>query len=121
MANQCSCPEPPGGYASCSDEQLAICRIVHGRIKAECIDLPASASEIKQLPTAALLNWALTAITLEHRGEYQLVTDEDYQTLKIWSHAARERVETTDVNGDSVSFRLPAVFVDALGLEATQS
>jgi hypothetical protein len=121
MANQCSCPEPPGGYASCSDEQLAICRIVHGRIKAECIDLPASSSALKLLPAAALLNWALTAITLEHRGAYEVVTDDDYQTLKVWRHATGERVETTDINGDSVSFRLPAVFVDALGFEATHS
>ena len=30
--NRCACPDPPGGYTVCSPRQLAICRIVDGKI-----------------------------------------------------------------------------------------
>ncbi len=38
--NICKCPRPPGGTATCEQNQLAICRIVDGQPVAECINPP---------------------------------------------------------------------------------
>ena len=39
MSNICPCPTPPGGQATCSDNQLAICRVIDGEAHTECHDL----------------------------------------------------------------------------------
>jgi hypothetical protein len=36
--NICHCPVPPGGSVTCRDDQTAICRVVDGEVRAECVD-----------------------------------------------------------------------------------
>jgi hypothetical protein len=38
--NSCDCPIPPGGRATCDDNQLAICRVTNGVAETFCISSP---------------------------------------------------------------------------------
>ena len=55
--NICECEDPPGGRVVCEPHQMAICGVVNGAIRQECLDPPKVSS-----PTA-LVNWALEALT----------------------------------------------------------
>lgn len=37
MATTCNCPEPPGGSVSCSDDQIAFCRVFNGKVSSGCL------------------------------------------------------------------------------------
>ena len=80
----CGCPDPPGGKISCDSNQLAICRVRHGRIEAECITPP------EELSYKALQNWTLGQVTRSPRGlneniwpdDQQILNNEEYFNLK---------------------------------------
>src|SRR5260370_21619056 len=65
VPNTCNCPTPPGGTVSCSNHQLAVCRIVDGQVRAECIDQPGQRSAL------AISNWILSAVTGQERTARQ--------------------------------------------------
>ena len=68
--NICNCPTPPGGQAVCSEEQLAICRVVNGVVSTECLDPPAA---VLRAGTQALKNWILSKVTNFSRSSADLV------------------------------------------------
>jgi hypothetical protein len=115
MGNTCSCPNPPGGYARCSDDQLAICRIVDGQIQVECIDPPAGLVGLTRMPVTALLNWILSGVSLELRDPDMPVDSLEVDALGIQGQLSGEPTEMVDAFGQRLTFRLPANILAVLG------
>ena len=55
--NSCPCPNPPGGKVICEANQLAICKIVDGKLIQRCLN-PISTRISKDL-----INWTINKIT----------------------------------------------------------
>jgi hypothetical protein len=95
--NICQCPNPPGGQATCNEDQLAICRVVNGVAYTECIDVP---SDVQSLSSTQGRNWILSQVFQVQRSPFQPVDDVETSILR----EGRYRVPgTTDV----VSFKIP--------------
>lgn len=39
MSPDCDCPQPPGGKVSCGPNQMAICIVHQGELRALCVDV----------------------------------------------------------------------------------
>ena len=103
MSNSCDCPNPPGGTVICSDDQLAVCGYVNGRIVSGCFDPPEHVSKLQpQHVNIRVANWVLSVVTGEHRPSGQRITSQDVGILQSGKF--------TSLKGDSVSFSLPRDF-----------
>lgn len=47
MSNECHCPDPPGGLVRCGSDQMAICRVIDGRVESFCLSI----SDVQALAT----------------------------------------------------------------------
>jgi len=98
--NVCNCPDPPGGQAVCSENQLAICRVIGGRVKTECHSPPEG---VTAQGLDALHNWALSHITRSTRTLGQ--------SMSIADHAILGSGRYIDpITGEEVTFGLPTSF-----------
>jgi hypothetical protein len=100
--NECDCPEPPGGVHRCPADQLAICKIVDGRIETDCLGPPRSALEDKE----TLTQWLVNALI----GEVPFF-DPTFLERAIRYEG---RGEVIDVRGNRVSFRLSKAMMNTL-------
>ena len=107
-ANVCNCPDPPGGQAVCSAEQLAICRVVNGKVQTECHSLP---SGIARVGTEATQNWALSHITQVSRSLTQTLGVDDLSILNSGQYMDPRA-------GVEVTFGLPAGMSSGYAAEA---
>lgn len=107
-ANVCNCPDPPGGQAVCSADQLAICRVVKGKVQTECHSPP---SGISRLGTEAMQNWALSHIAQVGRSLTQSIGVDDLAILN-----SRRYVDA--FAGTEVAFGLPAGMSSGYAAEA---
>lgn len=96
MATVCQCPNPPGGQATCGDNQIAICRVVGGVAHTECI----SVSTDLVLTSLAGQNWLLSHVYQTPRRPLEPVDANDRAVIT----SGRYRVPGTR---DEVVFRLP--------------
>lgn len=96
MATVCQCPNPPGGQATCGDDQIAICRVVGGVAHTECIDV----SSDLVLTSLAGQNWLLSQVYQTARQPFQPMNAIDRAVVA----SGRYRVPGTR---DEVVFRLP--------------
>lgn len=78
--NICDCPRPPGGWAVCNADQLAICRVVNGVAYTECVDVP---GHINTAPSNVQLNWAKALITQQQVPASQGITPADMDMLQV--------------------------------------
>jgi hypothetical protein len=46
--NSCTCPNPPGGRVDCPDDHVAVCRVINGVARSECIPPDKTLSEEAQ-------------------------------------------------------------------------
>ena len=92
--NTCKCPVPPGGVIVCEANQLAICRVVGGRIESECYDPPAPSTDLE------FSNWVLSKVTDTWRDPYQLLSPVDLDIL------AKRRFDDPSTQ-TSVTFEVP--------------
>lgn len=106
--NVCNCPDPPGGQAVCSEDQLAICRVVNGKVKTECHSPPAGLS---RLGTEAFQNWALAHITRSARSPSQAIGMDELTILGSGRYLDLPA-------GAEVTFGLPAGMASGLAAEA---
>jgi hypothetical protein len=97
--NICNCPNPPGGQAVCSEDQLAICRVENGIAYTECIDQP---EEVRVGDDQALNNWVLSHVLGQTRRPTDRISPTEAQIL-------RGGVFTIPGTKNSVSFRVPLV------------
>lgn len=95
--NICNCPTPPGGQAVCSEDQLAICRIVNGVAYMECVDAPPDAGAPG---SQAFNNWVLSAITGTDRSPFDPVSFAEAAIVRRGFYEVPETRET-------VYFKLP--------------
>ena len=95
VKNVCKCPHPPGGSIECEPHQMAICGVINGVVRRECLDPP----DFRD--TENLANWALGKITGQVRGEESesIFKDEELRNLK---HGFFRRP-----NGEQVKFTFP--------------
>ena len=77
MPTNCNCPEPPGGSVTCSDDQIAFCRVFNGKTSSGCLsparDLGlASLADVMEvaraIATAAGLDVVNLAVRVPERG-----------------------------------------------------
>ncbi len=102
--NTCECPQPPGGRAVCSADQLAICRVVNGVAYTECIDVPhhvaAAGANVKFV-------WAMDVIRNQSFSPSRRVSSDDIDILSAGYFSSSR-------SGD-VTFSLPESFLLFLG------
>lgn len=89
--NICQCPQPPGGQASCNEDQLAICRVINGVAHTECVDVPFDPDSLSSIEGK---NWLLSVITRVRRQQFQPITEHDDSIL---ANGRYEIPGTTDV------------------------
>lgn len=75
VKNICECENPPGGQIVCEPYQMAICGVIHGVVRRECLDPPSGVSPV------ALANWALSQISGVDLSMRSIVTENDLSTL----------------------------------------
>ena len=102
MSNVCSCPKPPGGQVTCSDNQLAVCGYRNGQIVSGCYDQPASARLLKDESERSLTvaNWALSVIIGMSRDAHEGIDPDLLAMLGSGTY----KHETT---GEIIRFALP--------------
>jgi hypothetical protein len=88
--NICQCPNPPGGVVTCAPHQLAICRVVNGEVKSECVDPP------RGLAGARLYAWVLEKVTQLPRERPRMVGYLRYahghrRLRRVWYFSRAER------------------------------
>lgn len=93
--NICPCANPPGGQIRCPNNTIAICRIVNGKINAECI--PITPYETWELQMA----WVLGKVLNKHVGLNEVKNNKEYQNI------LQEQRYTNKETGETVTFRLP--------------
>lgn len=99
VKNICYCPNPPGGNIACAPHQMALCGIINGVTRQECLDPPANLSPFM------LINWAVDQIKSKTTA-----TDEiDLSTLQLLRDERYIRSDQIVVN-----FVLPASIKDAV-------
>lgn len=108
MPNVCQCPNPPGGQASCNEDQLAICRVVNGVTHTECVDIP---PDLGPLTSTTARNWILSEIFQVQRSPFQPLDPAETAVLG----RGRYNVPGTD---DVVHFKIPVGSRHGRGLEA---
>jgi hypothetical protein len=107
VKNICECNNPPGGRAVCEPHQMAVCGVINGVVRRECLDPPSGGT-----PTT-LVNWALSQISGQSRGANAQITGGDLETLVRGTHSAP--------SGDIVNFVLPPQIIDAVRFLQSQS
>jgi hypothetical protein len=100
VKNICECNNPPGGRAVCEPHQMAVCGIINGVVRRECLDPPSGGTP------AMLVNWALDQISGRSPGANAQITGRDLETLVRGTHSAP--------NGDIVNFVAPPQIIDAV-------
>jgi hypothetical protein len=110
MAKQCPCPDPPGGYITCDDNQFGMCAYVDGERRSGCLNVPVSIDIIidSSQRNLAVINWVLTTLTGVGRNWDAVVEDADTTLL-----ASGEFVNS---HGQLIRFSLP----DSLDLAAVR-
>ena len=93
VKNVCECSNPPGGQIACEPYQMAICGVINGVIRRECLDPPTEGSP------AVLANWVLSQISGENRFTGSEITVADLSTLNSGTF--------TSPNGEVVNFTIP--------------
>lgn len=94
VKNIIECNNPPGGQIVCEPNQIAVCGVIEGVIRRECLDPPSGGS-----PTS-LINWTLGKITNEYRNADTAISINDLHTLSSGSY--------TSPTGDVVKFIIPS-------------
>lgn len=95
--NICQCPNPPGGQATCNEDQLVICRVVGGVAHTECIDV---SNDLRSLSSQEGQNWILARVFQTNRSPIQPIDPLERAILGT----GRFRVPGTN---DVVTFKLP--------------
>jgi hypothetical protein len=98
--NVCNCPHPPGGQVVCEPNQMAVCIIVNGQARQQCLNPP---DEINN--ALALVTWALSEITIERKRSYSSITNQEIRILASGEY---------NFNNISVTFSLPQKIKTAL-------
>ena len=75
VKNVCDCHNPPGGSIVCEPHQMAICGVIDGVVRRECLDPPSGGTPIE------LVSWALNQIAGEARPAEAPITAEDLHIL----------------------------------------
>lgn len=97
----CQCANPPGGNMSCADNQFAICRVINGECKGECVNLPEKVGEFKSANQyAQFLNRLVYEITGEVRFNENLDIIEALDILRAGSYK-------NPYTGEVVTFNFP--------------
>src|SRR5262249_17385588 len=73
--NTCNCPLPPGGVVVCEATQLAICRVVGGRVESECHNPPSRRTDLE------FSNWVLSKVIDTWRDQNQPLSPLDLDIL----------------------------------------
>jgi hypothetical protein len=96
MSNTCTCPKPPGGTITCSDDQLAICGYRNGQIESGCFDRPAHirSESNEALRNLLLCNWALSIIRGIDRSDYTSIQPDELSILRNGLYRAEGTGET---------------------------
>ncbi len=94
MNRICPCSKPPGGTITCRIDQLAICGIVDGEVKKECIDPPGGLAH-PQVGEAskqqALANWILSQILTVYRDSQQDISADEMTILRSGQYVNPDR------------------------------
>lgn len=105
--NICACPDPPGGFARCDPDQLAICRVKDGSVQTECVSPPPLAPMPEEARFLALANWAIKAIAGVPRAPDEQLDHRAMALLRESMLSADGQGTAEDVHGRQVAFRLP--------------
>lgn len=95
--NICQCPSPPGGQATCNEDQFAICRVINGVAHTECINV---SNDLRSLSSQEGQNWILSQVFQVTRSPFQPVNPLERAIIG----SGRFRVPGTN---DVVTFKLP--------------
>jgi len=104
VKNVCECPDPPGGSVHCEPHQMAICGVINGVERRECLDPPPGLGNARG-DAKLLVNWAWSQIS----GELHMdIAAEGFHALGATNLSTISRTrEFTSPNGDVVKFLLP--------------
>lgn len=95
----CPCANPPGGEIRCPDNHIAICRVIRGRVSAECIPIKTNFSQDFKTDEEAKA-WILTKVVKRPVQAFEIGSPE-YQKI------LRDKRFTNLETGETVTFRLP--------------
>jgi hypothetical protein len=99
--NSCDCPNPPGGRVTCRADQLAICRVIDGRIESQCIDKPTIDQSLSdRAKETTISNWVLGIIKGEKRSPTEEINKRDRDIMRSGRYQSPETKEV-------VTFSLP--------------
>lgn len=112
--NVCHCPDPPGGFVECRNDQLAVCGYEDGKIRNGCYDKPDYISFLAELDKhldslgtpglskLVLCNWIISTTTGSHREDITPIEDSHLAMLRTGQYENRW-------TGEVLKFSLPKV------------
>lgn len=117
MEKKCPCADPPGGDITCSDDQLAICGVIDGKLVVGCFDRPNSIMRLdtENRRTVALANWVLSRVMGTARSPDELISHEEMATLRagVYNKAdSKTKVKfslPSDLDLQAIAVSVPAV------------
>lgn len=101
--NVCPCPNPPGGQATCEEDQLAICRVVNGTPQFECITIPPEIRSLAEQSGGAHPDYLYFVLDQVTQGNAKSLGAPDVQDILKKGEYANL------VTGDRARFRLPQI------------
>lgn len=117
MEKKCACANPPGGEITCSDDQLAICGVIDGKLVVGCFDKPSSVTQIENenRRITASANWVLSRIMGAARSPDQEITSQDLVILSASEYNSQDQKTSVkfsipnDLDLQAVASSIPAV------------
>lgn len=84
MSKICPCPNPPGGYIICEDNQFGMCAYKDGKQVGGCQTPPGALVRIEdhQERNLALINWVLSVLSGEARSRDEQVSYSEREMLR---------------------------------------
>ena len=117
MEKRCPCADPPGGEITCSDDQLAICGVIDGKLVVGCFDRPSRIMRIdnENRRTSALANWVLSQTMGTTRKSDQEISGEELVILSAGEYSSDDKKTMVkfsvpnDLDLQTVAHSTPAV------------
>lgn len=99
--NTCKCEAPPGEQVKCESTQLAICRVIKGKVYAECFTVPKNLADPRKV--SELQAWTLSAVLQKEVSSKDIDKDDDGSLRRIL------KAERYEAEGQVVRFKLPTL------------
>ena|SRR5215831_3263406 len=101
MSKICPCPNPPGSYIVCEDNQFGMCAYKDGKQVGGCQTPPSALVRLedRQERNVALINWVLSELSGEARVQDAEISYSEREMLRSGKFA--------DKDGVIIFFRLP--------------